>query len=522
MGSKTFRSTAYKRAIDVGKITTVGADDLVKIWRTSIGDEKAISLSDLAVGVADGLVPYVGAISDVNLGDHSLLTESITLNPAPVTIPTAQGSMYFDQDEQTLAVILNGVTQKVGEDNFFQVKNQSGATIPKGTAVRFDGVIGASGRIKVVKFIANGSYPSLYFAGVTDEEILNGEDGKAYILGKVRKLNTSAYPIGTILYCSSTVAGGFTTVPPIAPNNIISVAVVIVQSATVGTLLIRPQLGSNINYDEGVKIVSGLANDVLQLQPSGLWENKNLDSQYVTIATAQTITGPKIFNNEVLELSANNPVFRIRSNSNTAGINFRKDSGEDAAGIEMSSPANKFSLLTRVGNMDIEINPHGTGSILLPNVPAGTGSPLLLSPLNKLVKGSGIAVTETTGYFTPIIYDVGGGATYTVRLATGYYVRHGSLVYVEISIDGIETTGTPTDYLAITLPFDETSNGGGHLWNLNTFSGSSLSSSQVALITPSNDLIGVILFMNKVTATHIEDVVFTDGIVRVNGLYTTG
>ena len=248
---------------------------------------------------------------------------------------------------------------------------------------------------------------------------------------------------------------------------------------------------------------------------------QDISSGYVTIGTAQTITGSKIFNNEVLELSGINPILRIKSNSNTAGINFRKDSGEDAAGIEMSSPANKFSILTRVSNMDIEINPHGTGSVLFPDVPAGTGSPLLLSPLNKLVKGSGIAVTETTGYFTPIIYDVGGGATYTVRLATGYYVRHGSLVYVEISIDGIETTGTPTDYLAITLPFDETSNGGGHLWNLNTFSGSSLSSSQVALITPSSDLIGVILFMNKVTSTHIEDVVFTDGIVRVNGLFTT-
>ena len=278
MAGKTFRSTAFKRAIDVGKITTVGADDLVKIWRTATGDEKAISLGDLEVGIAEGLVPYVGAISDVDLGDNSLLVESVTLNPAPVTIPTAQGSMYFDEDEQTLAVILNGVTQKVGEDNFFQVKNQTGATIPKGTAVRFDGVVGASGRIKVVPFLANGTYPSLYCAGVTDEEILDGGDGKSYILGKVRGLNTNAYPIGTILYCSSTVAGGFTSTPPIAPNNIISVAAVIAQSATVGTLLIRPQVASNINYDEGVKIVSGTTGDILQLQASGLWENVTVAS----------------------------------------------------------------------------------------------------------------------------------------------------------------------------------------------------------------------------------------------------
>ena len=388
MAGKTFRSTAFKRAIDVGKITTVGADDLVKIWRTATGDEKAISLGDLEVGVAEGLVPYIGAISDVDLGDNSLLVESVTLNPAPLTIPTAQGSMYFDEDEQTLAVILNGVTQKVGEDNFFQVKNQSGATIPKGTAVRFDGVVGASGRIKVVPFLADGTYPSLYFAGVTDEEILNGGDGKSYILGKVRGLNTNAYPIGTILYCSSTVAGGFTNTPPIAPNNIISVAAVIAQSATVGTLLVRPQIGSNINYDEGVKIVTPTTGDILQLQSSGLWENKNLNNQYVTIATAQTITGAKVFNNPLLVLSENNPVLRITSTSNTGTLNFRNVFSEDQAGIILDNPANKFSIATRVSNTDIEIAPHGTGSILLPNIPSGTGDVLMLNGSNEVVKGS--------------------------------------------------------------------------------------------------------------------------------------
>ena len=49
MGNKNYRSTVYKRAIDVGKITTPLADDLVKIWRDAEGDEKSISLADLAV-----------------------------------------------------------------------------------------------------------------------------------------------------------------------------------------------------------------------------------------------------------------------------------------------------------------------------------------------------------------------------------------------------------------------------------------------------------------------------------------
>lgn len=225
-------------------------------------------------GTSSDFVPYEGASRDVDLGANSLLAESITLNPAPATIPTAQGSLYFDADEETIAAILNGTTQKIGEDSFIQVKNQSGVTIPKGTAVRFNGVLGASGRVIVVPFLADGTYPSMYFVGITSEEILNGGDGKAYNGGKVRGIDTNAYTIGTILYCSTTVAGGFQSTAPIAPNNIISVAAVIAQSATVGALLVRPQIGSNINTDEGVKIVGVQNGDILKYNEStGLFEN---------------------------------------------------------------------------------------------------------------------------------------------------------------------------------------------------------------------------------------------------------
>jgi hypothetical protein len=219
-------------------------------------------------------VPYLGAKDDVDLGEYFLKASYLKLKTDLATIPTDQGSIYWDEDEETIAVILNGSTTKVGEDIFFQVKNQSGSTIPKGTAVRFDGVVGASGRIKIVPFLANGSNPSIYFLGVTYEAIADGADGKALFNGKIRGVNTSAFSVGDILYASPTVAGGFTTTKPIAPNNIISVAAVLSSGAN-GILLIRPQIGSNINNDEGVKITTPTTGDILQLQASGLWENKS-------------------------------------------------------------------------------------------------------------------------------------------------------------------------------------------------------------------------------------------------------
>jgi hypothetical protein len=224
-----------------------------------------------------GYVPYVGAVTTVDLGLQGLEAGFIRLDTSITSPPTGQGTMYWDQDEETVAIILNGSTTKVGEDIFFQVKNQSGATIPKGTAVRFDGVVGASGRINIVPFLADGSNPSIYFLGVTYESIANGADGKALFNGKIRGVNTTAFAVGDILYASPTVAGGFTTTKPVAPNNIISVAAVLSSGAN-GILLVRPQIGSNINNDEGVKITTPTTGDLLQLQASGLWENKSVDS----------------------------------------------------------------------------------------------------------------------------------------------------------------------------------------------------------------------------------------------------
>lgn len=262
-------------------------------------------LSDIGGASASDLSNYVTlATAQTITGQKTftadILANAITLDPTPATIPTAQGSMYFDEDEQTIAAILNGSTMKIGEDSFIQIKNQSGVTIPKGTAVRFDGVVGASGRILAVPFLADGTYPSLYFLGVTYEDILDGGDGKALIFGKVRGINTNAYPAGTVLYASTTVAGGYQTTAPIAPNNIISVAAVVTQGVSNGTILVRPLIGSNINNDEGVKIVSAATGDLLQLQANGLWENKTVSSLGL-VPQSRTLT----INGTSYDLSAN-------------------------------------------------------------------------------------------------------------------------------------------------------------------------------------------------------------------------
>jgi hypothetical protein len=369
-------------------------------------------------------VPYLGAKDEVDLGEYFLKASHLKLKTDLATIPTDQGSIYWDEDEETIAVILNGSTTKVGEDIFFQVKNQSGATIPKGTAVRFDGVVGASGRVKIVPFLANGSNPSIYFLGVTYEAIANGADGKALFNGKIRGVNTSAFAVGDILYASPTVAGGFTTTKPIAPNNIISVAAVLSSGAN-GILLIRPQIGSNINNDEGVKITTPTTGDILQLQASGLWENKSrLAAGLITgsgtlnrlakFTAAGTVGNSQVFDNGTnVGIGTDSPVSKldIRGITNISAINnttnnevqfLRGSINQEtsfgvAIGIKVEDEfTNRYSLLlgtqfNEVSGITTKMTITGSG-----NVGIGTTSPA------SIVPGTNLTINGTTGGYSSL------------------------------------------------------------------------------------------------------------------------
>jgi hypothetical protein len=221
-------------------------------------------------------VPYSLATRNVDLGEFGITAGYYKIDTTPTNTPNDQGTMYWDDSRETVALIMDGTIQHIGQDSYFYVKNITGSSIPKGTAVRFAGTNGASGHILIAPFIANGTYPSAYFMGVTSEPIGNGEFGQVVNFGELEGINTSTYTAGDLLYASTTVAGAFQTTAPIAPNNIILVAAAI-NSKNNGAIIVRPFLGSNINNDEGVKIISVSNNQTIKFNSSNsLFENKSI------------------------------------------------------------------------------------------------------------------------------------------------------------------------------------------------------------------------------------------------------
>jgi hypothetical protein len=291
----------------------------------------------------DGVgVPYSGATGDVNLGEYGLSAGQITLDTTPTGIPTEQGAMYWDADAETVALIMNGTIQKIGEDMFYHVRNTTGSTIPKGTAVRFSGTTGNSGRLLIAPMLANGTYPSQYYMGITSEELLNNEDGKVYHFGKMRGINTSAFTDGAILYVSPSVAGALTATPPVAPNNII-IAAAVVHAANNGTLMIRTTLGSNINSDEGVLITTPANNEALIYESStSLWKNKTIATALgYTPISGSGVTGQVAYWNG--------------TNSQTGSNNLFWDAANARLGIGTNTPTSSLHV---IGDLNI----RGSGS----------------------------------------------------------------------------------------------------------------------------------------------------------------
>lgn len=184
------------------------------------------------------LVPYTGATQDVDLGEFGVDAGFIEFDTTPTNTPQTQGTLSWDVDDETLQLVTNGSVLKIGEDQYYPVKNQTGVSIPKGTAVRFAGTVGGSGRLLIAPYIADGSVPNSVFMGVTAETIDNGDDGKVMWFGRIRGINTNAFEEGDILYASPTTAGGFTTVP----NNKVQVCAVITKSINNGTIFVRPSI----------------------------------------------------------------------------------------------------------------------------------------------------------------------------------------------------------------------------------------------------------------------------------------
>jgi hypothetical protein len=162
------------------------------------------------------------------------------------SIEPTKGQLTWNVDEGTIALGKDSIVNYIGEETVVLCRNASNTVeIPKGTAVRFAGTLGASGRIKVAPMISDGSLPGYVFFGITLQAIASASDGYVSVFGKIKGINTQDYEEGDILWCDPTTPGGLINVEPAAPNLKLAVAAVISKKNN-GSIFVRWSTGSRL------------------------------------------------------------------------------------------------------------------------------------------------------------------------------------------------------------------------------------------------------------------------------------
>jgi len=196
--------------------------------------------------------------------------KSSVIEKVPLTTDLEVGEIAINLADKKLFT-------KDASDNIISLGNTEESKLPikadvalsKGDVLYATGTVGASGKISVNKFIANNTIEELYLVGVAEKDFALGDTGFAITFGEIKNINTTGSTVGqtwvdgTILYSSPSTAGELTNVKPTAPNQSISVAIVIRAHATTGILFVRPLVGFHLNELHDVYIPSPTDGQVL-------------------------------------------------------------------------------------------------------------------------------------------------------------------------------------------------------------------------------------------------------------------
>jgi hypothetical protein len=251
-------------------------------------------------------------LTDLDTGSMGLIN-SIQFNTSS-NISVKPGELAWNNTDGTLDLGLKGgnVVQQIGQEIFYEVRNETGIQIPNGTAVYANGVTAGSGRITVEPYTADGNVRENRFLGIVTENISTGVNGFVTYFGYVRGLDTrgttassiavgdETWAVGDILYVHPTVAGKLTKVKP---QHEVTTAIIITRHQSSGVIFVRPSSAGHLEDIHDISINTGsLTNGQVLVYNStnGLWENTNTISGSLNVTgglTATSFTGSINYNN---------------------------------------------------------------------------------------------------------------------------------------------------------------------------------------------------------------------------------
>jgi len=226
-----------------------------------------------------GYVPYVGATTNVDLGEYELKAGQLTLDVSPTgtaTVGTTRWNNTIGSSETTLkggTVIL-----KNGVDLVARIVNKvtPNTTLTKAAyqAVRVSGAAGQ--RLAVAFAQANNDNNSADTIGLVTETIATNQEGFIITVGQLEDINTTGslqgetWVDGDVLYLSPTTPGAITNIKPAAPQHLIVIGYVEYAHANHGKIYVKVMNGWELGELHDVNTSGAVNGSVLKYNGS-IW-----------------------------------------------------------------------------------------------------------------------------------------------------------------------------------------------------------------------------------------------------------
>tara|TARA_R110000868_G_scaffold756_1_gene5565 strand:- start:560 stop:2851 length:2292 start_codon:yes stop_codon:yes gene_type:complete len=303
-----------------------------------------------------------------------------------------------------------------------QVRNTTGATLTKGTAVY---ISGATGQIPTVsKALATSDATSAQTLGLITSDLPNNSNGYVTIIGLVTNLNTSAYTDGQQLYLSPTTAGTLTATKPYAPQHLVYVAVVSHAHPTQGKLIVKVQNGYELDEIHNVSAQSPVTGQTIVYNSgTSLWE-KN------TVSLTAGINGTL-------------PVANGGTGQTTASAAFNALSPVTTTGDLIIGNGTNSATRLGIGANNYVLTSNGTTATWA----AATGG------VTQIIAGTNVTISPAGGTGAVTINASGGGGssaysrtTFTATAGQTAFTVTYAVGYLQIYVNGVLLTGS--DYTA--------------------------------------------------------------------------
>lgn len=207
------------------------------------------------------------------------------------TSPSYQaGMLVYDQPNNGLTFYNSdsNVSLQIGQEEWIRVFNNTGSTIPNGSAVY---ISGSNGLIATVALANAAAGATTIVTGLATEDILTNATGTVTTIGLVNGLNTSGMTAGATVYLSTTTPGGLVTYAGKSPFYRYRVGFVSKSDATTGSIHVTPSTAAVGNGDSGQVLTINATGNQTFATPLGYTFPSNATSTLLTFNAGITATG---------------------------------------------------------------------------------------------------------------------------------------------------------------------------------------------------------------------------------------